>query len=305
MNDRQDSLSVSMIISTYNRAPLLRDCLQKVLCLRYPRFEVLVVNGPSTDQTEEVLQEFPGVRRFATESRNIAISRNVGLRAARGEVVAFVDDDAEVPPDWLDSLTRCFEDPRTGGVGGVVCGEDGRIDFANGVVDLYGRIVAYRPTPGHFNDPAGRLFNNVMGTNCAFRRSALFEIGLFDENYDYYHDEADVCIRMIRASWRITHCREASVLHRSAPGPNRRARLDVNWYPVLKNTVYFALKHGPKEKGRVLIAVTIIGLSRWMELTRWLVSRKIGAQLYLRSLRLVASGMLEGYRRGRRLHRGQ
>ena len=305
MNDRQDPYSVSVIVTTYNRAPFLRKCLQEVMQLRYPSFEVLVVDGPSTDETEEVLEDFPRVHRFKTESRNISISRNIGLRAARGEVAAFVDDDAEVPPDWLHSLTRCFEDARTGGVGGVVRGEGDRIDFANGVVDLYGRIRAYRPTPGHYNDPARPLFNSVMGTNCAFRRSALFEIGLFDENYDYYHDEADVCLRMIRAGWRIRHCPGASVLHRSAPGPNRQARLDINWYPVVKNTVYFALNHHPVSGWRDLSAVTVIGWSRWLELTRWCLSGKIGARLYLRSLRLAASGMLEGIRRGRPLRRDE
>ena len=112
---------VSVVVNTYDRAPHLRRTLQGLSQLRYPAFEVIAVNGPSTDDTETVLAEFAGCVRLAhCADANLAASRNIGLAMARGEIVAFIDDDAVPEPDWLDQLVGAFADPRVAGAGGFI-----------------------------------------------------------------------------------------------------------------------------------------------------------------------------------------
>ncbi len=55
-----------------------------------------------------------------------------------------------------------------------------------------------RDTPGEFHAPRADVYNIVMGTNSSFRRRVLEEVGGFDENYEYYHDESDLCVRIIQ-----------------------------------------------------------------------------------------------------------
>ena len=295
--------SFSIIIITYNRAHYLESCLRRLELLDYSNFEVVVVNGPSTDDTERVLELFPRARICVTEERNVSKSRNVGLRVAEGEFVAFIDDDALASRHWLRELARGFDSTTVGGVGGLVYGVDPRrVDFSNGIVDIYGGVVPVRSEAGGYNHKNGSKFNSAMGTNCGFRRSALFQIGLFDGELELYHDEADVCVRLIRAGWEIVQNPRARVVHLSAAGPNRASRLDTNWHTILKNTVYFALKHGSEREWRLLHsfrAIEVICRSRFLEFTRWFLSRKVSLRLYWKILRGAYSGIWAGYQKAR------
>lgn len=298
-----DEPSFSIIVITYNRAKYLASCLRRLEFQDYSNFEVIVVNGPSTDETEGVLQLFPRARVCLADAGNVSRSRNVALRAAEGELVAFIDDDALACRDWLKQLSRSFEQTTVGGAGGLVYGIDPRrVDFSNGTVDRFGRVVPLRSRQGTYNDKNGSTFNTVMGTNCGFRRSALFQIGLFDEVFDYYHDEADVCTRLIGAGWQIAHNPAARVVHLSASGPERPSRFDLNWHTVLKNTVYFSLKNGPPQRGKRVHAwraLTVICRSRFLEFSRWLISGRVMPGLYAKILRRAFSGVRAGWEQSR------
>src|SRR6185295_17852474 len=96
--------SVSIIVVTYNRADYLELLLASLAHLTYPRFEVVVVNGPSTDPTDELLREYAGrIKVVNSPVANMTAQRNVGTDQASGDVVVFVDDDARpAEPDWLE-----------------------------------------------------------------------------------------------------------------------------------------------------------------------------------------------------------
>ncbi len=102
-------MKISVIISTYNRAPYLKQALGALQYQTYDDFEVVVVNGPSTDDTDQVLSEFEGaIKRCDCASRNISASRNIGIKAAQGEIVAFLDDDAVPDQFWLANIASSF-----------------------------------------------------------------------------------------------------------------------------------------------------------------------------------------------------
>lgn len=91
--------TVSVVINTHNRGPHLKRLLDALSRQTYDRFEVIVVNGPSTDNTEDVLKQYQSaIRTDKCPIVNLCVSRNIGVRDAAGEIIAFIDDDA-VPQD--------------------------------------------------------------------------------------------------------------------------------------------------------------------------------------------------------------
>ncbi len=101
-----------MVIHTLNRCHSLSHSLASLELLNYARFEVVVVGGPSTDDTAAVLDRYGDrIKRVHVDEANLAVSRNVGIRAASGELVAFSDDDAVADPAWLSSLAPCSAIP--------------------------------------------------------------------------------------------------------------------------------------------------------------------------------------------------
>lgn len=241
MNEKK----VSIVICTYNRAPFLTRTLESLKHLTYKNFEVIVVNGPSTDETEQIINRYKdGIKIRNNPLRNLSVSRNIGIKAAAGEIIAFIDDDAIPEPEWLSDVVEYYTDDHVGGVGGKVFGPGGdHFQFTNGIIDVWGDAVALRDEPGNFNDADGNNFNILMGTNCSFSKIALEAVGGFDEYYEYYHDESDLAVRIIRAGYKILHHPKAYIHHEFAKSHIRTSIYKLNWYPIVKNTVYFGLKN--------------------------------------------------------------
>jgi glycosyltransferase involved in cell wall biosynthesis len=103
----------SVVIATRDRAELLRRCLETLERVTYPSLEVVVVdNAPSSDETAQLVAAAAGHPldiRYAVERRpGTAVARNTGLGLAKGEIVAFIDDDVLVEPGWLEALVGGF-----------------------------------------------------------------------------------------------------------------------------------------------------------------------------------------------------
>jgi len=119
-------LSFSVIVNTYNRGAFLPDTLQSLSELDYSNYEVIVVNGPSTDNTQEVLSHWKDIIKIGDcPEPNLSMSRNIGIQMASGDIVAFIDDDAAPHPSWLKHLAVNYLDPRVGGVGGFTIDNTG------------------------------------------------------------------------------------------------------------------------------------------------------------------------------------
>ncbi len=108
-----DAPFVSVIVPTHDRPDIIPNCLQALLSLDYPRYEIIVVdNAPHTDATAAFIREtyanHPQVRYIREERAGVSLARNRGIQEARGEILAFVDDDAIVDRYWLVELVRAF-----------------------------------------------------------------------------------------------------------------------------------------------------------------------------------------------------
>lgn len=106
-NESKNEPSISVIICTYNRATLLADALQSVCAQQFDcsNYEVIVVDNNSTDDTAVVCEAFatqyPNVYYQVEPKQGLSHARNRGWQVARGDYVAYIDDDCKVPPSWL------------------------------------------------------------------------------------------------------------------------------------------------------------------------------------------------------------
>jgi len=230
-------MRVTVVICTYNRAEGLRETLECLKHQNHRDFEVVVVNGPSTDHTSEVLAEYEGRIRVADNPlANLSVSRNLGIRAAAGDIIAFIDDDALPEFCWLEQATPAFEDPEVGGVGGIVFDHTGMsLQYRYSAANRFGE-AEYRDTEPYddLSRPGGFLVPYLQGTNALFRRPALARIGMFDETFDYYLDETDVCMRMVDAGYVLRQLSDAPVHHKFLPSSSfhRMFATTTEWSPT-------------------------------------------------------------------------
>ena len=121
------SVRISAVVCTHNRAAYLCKALRSLVCQTLARelYEVVVVDNASADSTREVVAEFGDVSnlRYLYEPVvGVSRARNAGWRGAKGEYVAYLDDDAVASPEWLEKLIEVFEtfEPSPGCVGGKI-----------------------------------------------------------------------------------------------------------------------------------------------------------------------------------------
>ena len=244
-------LSFSVVINTYNRAPSLRQTLEGLSALDYPLFEIVVVNGPSDDGTDAVLSDYTGrIKIVRLAERNLSISRNLGIAAAAGDIVAFIDDDAYPDPAWLDRLAEGYDRAEIAGVGGPTYDYTGHtLQAHHTVTNRLGESWIKGPESPNPTDllcrPFSTLYPSLLGTNSSFRRAILRDIGGFDEEFDYYLDETDLCIRLIDAGYVVRALKDGYIYHKFLPSHLRTATRTLrDRYSVIKNRVYFGLTHG-------------------------------------------------------------
>lgn len=242
------NLSVSVVVNTLGRADLLGDTLRGLSALRWPDFEIVVVNGPSQDATESVLEEWAGAVKIGRcAEANLAMSRNVGLSLSGGDIVAFIDDDAIPHPAWLEQLTAPYGDPRVGGVGGHTIGRLGsRYQARTTLCDRFGDpyFVSDDLDLSRLCQPGSWVYPSLLGTNSSFRREALRGVGGFDETFSYYLEETDLCLRLIDAGWRIVSVPDALVWHQFASSALRSGNMTRRSIrAVMQSQSYFINRH--------------------------------------------------------------
>jgi glycosyltransferase involved in cell wall biosynthesis len=209
-----DSPRVSVIVCTRNGARTLSDCLEGLKRLEYPNFEVIVVNDGSTDATARIVED-SGYQLVTTDQLGLGSARNTGMRAASGEILAYIDDDAWPDPHWLRYLVHMFQRTDHAAIGGP--------NIAPPLDALIASCVANAPgAPTHvlLSDHEAE---HIPGCNMAFRKERLEEIGGFDPQFHTAGDDVDVCWRLRERGLTIGFHPGAMVWH------HRRNSLRAYW----------------------------------------------------------------------------
>ena len=117
---------ISVIIATFNRTKYLEICLKSVLANSYDRYEVIIVDQSKDNRTKELIDSkfshYEKIRYLHTETIGLSHARNLGWKEAKGEIIAFVDDDAVPVRGWLEAYANAFSeiDPTPAIVGGKI-----------------------------------------------------------------------------------------------------------------------------------------------------------------------------------------
>ncbi len=196
--------SVSVVVCSFNGQRTIEDCMEGLLELDYPNYEVIVVNDGSTDATPAIASEY-GFRLISTENRGLSNARNTGMEAATGEIVAYTDDDARPDPHWLKYVAWAFMHSTHVGIGGPNIAPPGDGHIAECVANAPGGPLHVLVTD--------TLAEHIPGCNMAFRKSALQAIRGFDPRYRAAGDDVDLCWRLQEQGGTIGFHAGAMVWH--------------------------------------------------------------------------------------------
>ncbi|MEJ7575677.1 MAG: glycosyltransferase [Pyrinomonadaceae bacterium] len=196
--------SVSVVVCSYNGALAIRDCLEGLLKLKYTNYEVIIVDDGSTDETAAIAGEYP-FRVISTKNQGLSAARNVGMEAARGEIVAYTDDDARPDEHWLQYLAHAFMTSTHAGIGGPNIAPAGDGLIADAIANAPGG-----PVHVLLSDTEAE---HIPGCNMAFRREALLEVEGCDAIFRAAGDDVDLCWRVQASGHTIGFSHAAMVWH--------------------------------------------------------------------------------------------
>ncbi len=210
-----------MIVPVRNGESAIAGCLDAILATDYPpdRREILVVDNGSTDETAALIKPRP-VRYLHEPKRGVSNARNRGIADSTGEILAFVDADCLVEPQWLTELVRPFEDPEVGSVGGDLQHVPSTTPAERQAARLLGnwQRFAFNSNPAY-----------PITANAAYRREVIERIGPFDPHMTRAQD-VELGLRFQeRSGRRLAYAENATARHRNRSTQLGFFRQQLGW----------------------------------------------------------------------------
>lgn len=282
-------MNLSIVVTTYDRQDDLADCLMSIDRQFDPPSEVVVVDDGDVEATRDRIESagVDNVEHIEGESEGLPAARNAGIEAAAGDVVAFVDDDVILPPNWSRELRRTYERfPDIAGVGGYVLNYNPpEINKAN--VDsfgyrvlqgvrmalLYGEVGNVSPVgilwaPHVFMTSDVRYVDALQGCNMAFREDVLEEFQ-FDEWYGTAGssacEELDFCARVSNDGNDLVYNPRLVALHKRSLDAGDDMRSGDPNYGNTTNLTHFIMTHpntGPANATMFVLAMLVYALAK-------------------------------------------
>jgi glycosyltransferase involved in cell wall biosynthesis len=203
----------SIIIPTRDRKQLLLRGLKAFTAQDHPAYEVIVVDDGSREPVEpSVRREFPTVRCLRQEPLGQVPARNLGLRAANGELLVFSDDDCRPPQRWLRLHESHYADPKVGAAGGP------QVPIRPAFCDRFYMAQYRREFDESFRVDTIRGWERALTANLSMRRETVERLGGFDPRF-LSGSDADQMRRIVRAGWIYVHDVALAVAHEKRLGP--------------------------------------------------------------------------------------
>lgn len=289
---------VSIVVCTAGRRPTLRPLLHDLVNLDDPAFEVVVVENTRRPTLDASALADLGVRHVVERRVGLDVARNRGAMEAAGTIVAYVDDDCTVDPEWLAGIRRGFADPEVSLVTGRVLPTTLHLEsqrlfqhwcpWDRGVVPS--RFTRDDTRPWF---PAA-VHHLGTGCNMAFRRSSLLAIGGFDEALDMGSlvaggGDIDMFSRVLDAGL-VAHYEPTAIIRHTHRETMRDLRWQVWGYGVAQGAVFakgLATRRG--------LRAAVIGFWRFRLATKWAELRRAGVGAVPRRLIVLeAVGIVVG-----------
>jgi glycosyltransferase involved in cell wall biosynthesis len=206
---------ISVVVCTRNRGDSPVQGLETIFENNYPNFEVILVDQSTNEETLNAVipfRKYPNFKYIPSETVGTGRSRNIGLFNAKGEIVAYTDDDCTVPSNWLSTTARIFnENPQVALVYFNV--EPGPHDTQKGYIPDY--IVKKNKMLRTLRDSFAGF---GLGAGMALKRDAFIEMGGFDNNLGpgsifRSGEDRDIAIRALIKNWWVYDTNDISIVH--------------------------------------------------------------------------------------------
>jgi GT2 family glycosyltransferase len=208
-------MKVSLVLCTFNRVLEVETFFNSLLAQTYTSFDVIIVDQNQDDRLKAMVEHYQGhfPIQHVHAPPGLSRARNVGLRYARGDVVAFPDDDCEYPRDTLQTVVNLFAQLRVGGIAGRWQDHDGSCDGVNFDRES-GAITLWNAT------------RRVASTALFFSHATIQKVGLFDEEMGVggrygSSEDVDYVLRALKAGIQLYYTPELYIYH-----PSKKENLD-------------------------------------------------------------------------------
>jgi O-antigen biosynthesis protein len=209
-------MKISVVIATKDRPKELNTCLESIQKQNYSDFEVIIVDDGSSTNNSIFYKKIINDAKISTaeiyyyrnsNNKGRSFSRNLGIKKSKGEIVAFIDDDAVPKNNWLYELVNILENNDISGVGGKI------IPFPN-------QNFYFIPPTYNKSDKVVPVKNIIQEGNCAFKKNALEDVNGFDPKITFAHEGKDLSIRLNKNGYKLFYTPKAIIFH-SPSNPNK------------------------------------------------------------------------------------
>jgi len=249
-NPKENQKSITVVVVNWNSRDLLRECLFSLRRQTYRNFHVIVVDNGSIDGSLEMLDsEFGGFAYIIKNSKNHGFCRavNQAIQASKSDFVALLNNDAEAQPAWLEEMVTAIE--RADDIG--MCASKILRHDQPRVIDKVGHLIYLdgqnrgrgtgQTDRGQFDQEEETLFPD--GCAALYRRGVFESVGLFDEDFFAYGDDAELGLRARIGGWRAVYTPRAVVYHRHSQTLGAYSPEKI--FYVERNRVWLAVKLFP------------------------------------------------------------
>lgn len=243
--------SVSVIVVNWNGEDYLKKCIDSLNAQTFRNFEVILVDNGSTDNSAVKLkQHYNGFVNLISNQKNTGFcgGNNIGIRYAKGELIALLNMDAVAEPDWLETLVQSAEKNPKAGMWAcrVLLNSDSFcFDSAGGLMFYPDGVCRNRGWQEKDIGQYNREEETLAPHGCAamYRRKMLEQIGLFDEHYFAYLEDLDLGLRGQLAGWKCIYVPKAIVHHERSVSLGNHSKTKA--FLVERNRIWNMIKFLP------------------------------------------------------------
>ncbi|MEP6684162.1 MAG: glycosyltransferase family 2 protein [Parafilimonas sp.] len=236
---------ISIITVNYNNVNITADLLRSILRLEYSNIEVIVVDNDSSENPSEELKKIIPSAQIILSEKNLGFAggNNLGIKAAKGDYLFFVNNDTELSPQIFDGLLEIFEDYPDAGVVSPKFHyfyAPGTIEFAgyNAINAFTGRnsMVGCRTKDEGQYDAIAKT-NYAHGGGMMVSRKVIDEVGLMPEVYFLYYEEFDWCEQIKRKGYSIYYQYKSLIYHKESMSVGKKSTLKT--FYLNRNRILF------------------------------------------------------------------